>query len=88
MQFNIRTGNYSTAGKAAADDTVRAFAAARRNSPDYGKMAQQAQAIRSKVKGEGIKAATAVTKTGIQAAGELKALEITESATRKRDSAR
>ena len=88
MQFNIRTGNYSTAGKAAADDTVRAFAAARRNAPDYGKMAQQAQAIRSKVKKEGIKAATAVTKTGIQAAGELKALEITESAERKRDSAR
>ena len=88
MQFNIRTGNYSTAGKAAADDTVRAFAAARRNSPDYGKMAQQAQTIRSKVKREGIKAATAVTKTGIQAAGELKALEITESAERKRDSAR
>ena len=88
MQFNIRQGNYANAGKAAADDTVRAFAAARRNSPDYGKMAQQAQAIRSKVKREGIKAATAVTKTGIQAAGEFEALKIKETATRKRDSAR
>ena len=88
MQFNIRTGNYSQAGKSAADDTVRAFAAARRNAPDYGKMAQQAQEIRSKVKQEGIKAATAVTKTGIQAAGELKSLEIKESAERKRDSAK
>ena len=85
MQFNIRTGNYSQAGKAAADDMVRSFAAARRNSPDYGKMAQQAQAIRSKVKQEGINAASAVTKTGIQAAGEVESHRIKETAKRGRD---
>ena len=88
MQFNIRQGNYAQAGKAAADDAVRAFAAARRNSPDYGKMAQSAQDIRSKVKIEGIKAATAVTKTGIQAAGEVSSHKIKEGAKRNLASAK
>ena len=88
MQFNIRTGNYAQAGKAAADDAVRSFAAARRNAPDYGKMAQQAQEIRSKTKIEGIKAATAVTKTGVQAAGDIESLKIKESAKRDLASAK
>lgn len=88
MQFNIRQGNYANAGKATADDMVRSFAAARRNAPDYGKMAQQAQSIRSKVKQEGIKAATDVTKLGIQAAGKMEALKIEEGAKRKLGSAR
>ena len=74
--FNIQTGNYAQAGQSAADDAVRSFAAARRNSPDFGKMAQQAAAIRSKVKQEGINAAAQVTKAGIQTAGKVKKNEI------------
>ena len=52
------------------------FAAARRNSPDFGKMAQQAGAIRSKIKQEGINAAAKVTRTGIQTAANVKENEI------------
>ena len=68
-----RSSNFSQAGKSAADDMVRSFAAARRNSPDYGKLAETAATIRSKEKQAAIKAQAAVTKTGIQAAGEVKA---------------
>ena len=68
-----RSSNFAQAGKSAADDMVRSFAAARRNSPDYGKLAETAATIRSKEKQAAIKAKTAVTKTGIQAAGEVKA---------------
>jgi len=88
MQFNIRTGNYAQAGKAAADDLVRSFAAARRNSPDFGKMAQQAQVIRSKVKQEGINAASQVTRAGIEAAGDVKSHKVENDARMKRDSAK
>ena len=76
FKSNARTGNFSQAGKSAADDMVRSFAAARRNSPDYGKIAQSAATIRSKEKQAAIEASAAVTKTGIQAAGEVKAEKI------------
>lgn len=68
-----RSSNFAQAGKSAADDMVRSFAAARRNSPDYGKLAETAATIRSEEKQAAIKAQTAVTKTGIQAAGNVKA---------------
>ena len=68
-----RSSNFAQAGKSAADDMVRSFAAARRNSPNYGKLAETAATIRSKEKQAAIKAEAAVTKTGIQAAGEVKA---------------
>jgi hypothetical protein len=83
IMFNIRTSNFAQAGKAAADDTVRSFAAARRNSPDFGKMAQQAASIRSKVKQEGINAASQVTRAGIGAAAGLEADSITRKGKRK-----
>ena len=70
-----RSSNFSQAGKSAADDMVRSFAAARRNSPDYGKLAETAATIRSEEKQAAIKAQTAVTKTGIQAAGEVTAFK-------------
>ena len=76
FKSNARTGNFSQAGKSAADDLVRSFAAARRNSPDYGKIAQTAATIRSQEKQAAIKAQSAVTKTGIQAAGEVKTNKI------------
>lgn len=74
--FNIKTSNFSQAGNAAADDAIKSFAAARRNSPDFGKMAQQAGAIRSKIKQEGINAAARVTRAGIQTAANVKENEI------------
>jgi len=88
MKFNLRTSDYSQAGKAAADDLVRSFAAARRNSPDFGKMAQNAASLRSKKKIEGINAAADVTQYGIRAAGEVASTKIKESAKRSRDSAK
>jgi len=71
-----RSSNFAQAGKSAADDMVRSFAAARRNSPDYGKLAQTAATIRSQEKQAAMKAAAAVTKTGIQAAGNVKSAKI------------
>ena len=71
-----RSSNFAQAGKSAADDMVRSFAAARRNSPDYGKLAETAANIRSKEKQAAIKAQAAVTKTGIQAAGNVKSNKI------------
>ena len=71
-----RSSNFSQAGKSAADDMVRSFAAARRNSPDYGKLAETAATIRSEEKQAAMKAQAAVTKTGIQAAGKVKADKI------------
>ena len=70
-----RSSNFSQAGKSAADDMVRSFAAARRNSPDYGKLAKTAATIRSQEKQAAIKAQAAVTKTGIQAAGKVTAFK-------------
>ena len=70
-----RSSNFAQAGKSAADDMVRSFAAARRNSPDYGKLAQTAATIRSEEKQAAIKAQAAVTKTGIQAAGKVTAFK-------------
>ena len=72
MKFNLRTGNFAKAGKAAADDAVRSQIAARKHSADFGKMAQQAQTIRSEVKREGIKAATKVATAGIKAYTDVK----------------
>ena len=67
MQFNSigGTSDYSRAGKAAADDSIRAFAAARRNSPNYGKMVQDAANIRSKEKMAMTKVQAEVAKKGI-----------------------
>lgn len=70
-----RSSNFAQAGKSAADDMVRSFAAARRNSPDYGKLAQTAATIRSQEKQAATKASAAVARAGIQAAGEVKSFK-------------
>ena len=61
------SSNYAQAGKAAADETVRAFAAARRNSTNFGELAQKAGNLRSGEKIAAMKAAQQVTKAGINA---------------------
>ena len=82
MRFNIRKSNYSRAGKAAADEVVNIHAAARRNSPDYGKMVQQAANIRSAVKRAGISAAADVSVAGINAAAKVEKDKIVGKAER------
>ncbi len=49
MQFNSigRSSNFAQAGKAAADDTLKAFIASRRNAPDYGKIVEKGMENRS-----------------------------------------
>ena len=71
-----RSSNLSQAGKSAADETVRAFAASRRNAPKYGELAQKAQKIRTEEKVAAIKAETAVAKAGIQAQTDVKTNQI------------
>ena len=62
-----RSSNFAQAGKSAADETVRAFAASRRNSPKYGELAQKAANIRSKEKIAAMKAEQEVAMAGIRA---------------------
>jgi muramidase (phage lysozyme) len=92
MRFNSigRQGNYSQAGKAVADDALNSFLVARRKSPDYGKIAQDAANIAREEKINSIKAQAEVTKLGIAAAAGVKAKKIDikaksdlKSATRK-----
>lgn len=78
MRFNSvgAQGNYARAGKSAADDAIRTFAAARRSGPDYGKMAQDAANIRSKEKVAMNKIATDVARAGIKAKGDVTSNQI------------
>ena len=78
MKFNSigRQGNYSQAGKAVADDALNSFLVARRKSPEYGKIAQDAANIAREKKINSIKAQSAVTDTGIAAAAGVKTNKI------------
>ncbi len=60
-------GNYAQAGKAVANDAAKTFDAARKNSVDFGGLAQEAMKVRSKEKIAAMKAEAAVTKTAINA---------------------
>ena len=66
-------GNYSQAGKAVADDTLRSFLAARRNSPNYGEMAITAADIRKKEKLATLKNQAEVAATRLTADADVKA---------------
>lgn len=70
------SSNFAQAGKSAADETVRAFAAARRNSTNFGKLAQKAATLRSEEKIAAMKAAQHVTKAGITAKTNVKTNEL------------
>ena len=87
MQFKGigRSSNFAKAGKSAADETVRAFAAARRNSTDFGKLTQKATNIRSAEKKAAIKAGAQVTQAGIEAQGYVKKNEIIQKGEAARD---
>ena len=90
MQFNSigRSSNFAQAGKSAADETVRAFAASRRNAPKYDKLAEDAVNMRSKEKIAAMKAEQEVALAGIKAKGAVKSHEIKNQAVMKRDKAK
>jgi len=71
-------GNYSQAGKAVADDTVRAFMAARRNSPNYGDIAVTAAELRQKEKLATLKnqAETKATRIAVDADVEVRRMDV------------
>ena len=73
-------GNYARAGQAVANDAVKSFAAARRNSPNFGKMVQEASNIRTKEKEAMNELGSQVAARGIQAKAGVKANEITTDA--------
>ena len=79
------SSNYAQAGKSAADETVRAFAASRRNSTDFGKLTQKAANIRSAEKQAAIKAGAQVTQAGIEAQAYVKQNEIKLEGEQARD---
>ena len=66
-------GNYSQAGKAVADDTLRAFLAARRNSPNYGEIAVTAAELRKDEKLATLKNQAEVAATRLTADADVKA---------------
>ena len=59
--------NYAQAGKAVANDAAKTFDAARKNSVDFGGLAQAAMKVRSEEKIAAMKAEASVTKTAINA---------------------
>lgn len=71
-----RSGNFAQAGKSAADDTVRAFAAARRNSTNFGELTQKAANLKSKEKIAAMKASEQVSRAGINAASSVEKTKI------------
>ena len=60
-------GNYAQAGKAVANDAAKTFDAARKNSVDFGGLAQAAMKVRSDEKIASMKAEASVTKSSIAA---------------------
>ena len=69
-------GNYSQAGKAVADDTLRAFLAARRSAPDYGEIALTSAELRKKEKLATLKNQTDVAAERLAADTLVKAKKI------------
>ena len=90
MKFNSigRSSNFAQAGKSAADETLRAFAASRRNAPKYDKLAEDAVNMRSKEKIAAMKAEQEVALAGIKAKSDVKSFEIKNQAIMKRDKAK
>ena len=83
-----RSSNFAQAGKAAADETVRAFAASRRNAPKYDEMAQDAVKMRSKEKIAAMKAEQDVALAGISAKRDVTTTQIKTDADSKYKSAK
>jgi hypothetical protein len=89
MQFNSigRSSNFAQAGKAAADDTLKAFIASRRNAPDYGKIVEKGMENRSAEKKAAMVTSAQVHRAGIKAKAGVQEDRILYGAKRKKDSA-
>ena len=88
MRFNLRTGNYAQAGQAAAEGAASSLAAVTRKSTDFGKLVQQAQAIRSEKKKKATEVAGNATVAGINAARNVETRKIDQEAKRGYNKAR
>jgi len=89
MQFNSigRSSNFAQAGKAAADDTLKAFIASRRNAPDYGKIVEKGMENRSAEKRAAISTSAQVHQAGLKAKSGVQADRIVYGARRDLKSA-
>ena len=67
-----RTGNFSQAGTAAANDAIRSYAAARRNAPKFGEMAEKMREIKAEERIAGMKTGADFVKEGIRAVTQTK----------------
>ena len=88
LRFNLRTGNYAQAGQAAAEGAASSLAAVTRKSTDFGKLVQQAQAIRSEKKKKATEVAGNATVAGINAARNVETRKIDQEAKRGYNKAR
>ena len=88
LRFNLRTGNYAQAGQAAAEGAASSLAAVTRKSTDFGKLVQQAQAIRSEKKRKATEVAGNATVAGINAARNVETRKIDQEAKRGYNKAR
>lgn len=70
------SSNFAAAGKAAADDTLKSFLAARRNSPNMGQIVQEAAKNKSLVKQAAIAESAKTTMTGMEAKSKVEAFNI------------
>ena len=89
MSFNALSGrgNYAYSGTVAANDALRSFIAQRKKSPDYGRLVQEAEAIRSREKIAAIKAEADVAEVRVRtnAAVEAKKILSDAEAAKKKD---
>jgi len=81
-------GNYSQAGKAVADDTLRAFVAARRSSPDYGEVAITTAELRKQEKIQTLKNQSEVAAERLAVDTEVKVKKMGIDAKSNLDSAK
>ena len=82
MSFNALSGrgNYAYSGSVAANDALRSFIAQRKKSPDYGKLVQEAEAIRSREKIATIKAEADVAEVRVRTDAAVEATKILDDA--------
>ena len=78
MRFSNKSNSnsYIAAGQAAARQASNAFVAARKHSPDYGKLAEESIKTRSAERRAAYKAEAAITKAGIDAKQQVKRTKI------------
>ena len=77
------TGDYASAGKAAADTAVNVFATQRKSGPDYGKLSQIAMVTNAEEKIASMQASAKVTNAGVSAFAKVTQVANNEKANKK-----